>query len=421
MISNCFFYQFLLGLLLACYQLNKYSSRVFILGKRANKGISARELLKFIPEDKFASIIEDTKVNYQVKKLYGRSMFYLLLYGLLESTNASLRGFEQLFNSPKFKITFKIDWETNIKYNSLSDRLATINADFFKQMYELMYQEFSKYFNKEDGLSYNIVSVDSTMVAEAANKLKEGMVVKNQTKKASKHVKYTVSLTNLLPSSAEAFTKQNCLNENITIPKLIKDYVDNSKDNVFVFDRGVKSRKVFDELDEKDILFVTRISDGGKYDLVRSSDVESGLTIGNLIIQKDEIVILYNKYKQKSSEYRLIQTIDNKNKPLWFLTNLFDESVENIISIYKKRWEIEVFFKFIKQQLSFKHFISTNENGIKVILYMTMIMAMLILMYKKANGLGYTDAKRRLYYEIEDFYAAILIENSGGDPNLVFR
>lgn len=391
------------------------------MGKQANKGISARELLKFIPEDKFASIIEDTNVNYQVKKLYGRSMFYLLLYGLLESTNASLRGFEQLFNSPKFKLTFKIDWETNIKYNSLSDRLATINPDFFKQMYELMYQEFSKYFNKEDGLSYNIVSVDSTMVAEAANKLKEGMIVRNQSKRTSKHIKYTVSLTNLLPSSAEAFTQQSHLNENITIPKLIRDYVDNNKDNVFVFDRGVRSRKVFDELDENDILFVTRISEGANYDLIKSSNVKAQTTIGNLTALKDDIVLLHNKYKKRSNQYRLIQTIDNKNKPLWFLTNLFDESVENIISIYKKRWEIEVFFKFIKQQLSFKHFISTNENGIKVILYMTMIMAMLILMYKKANNLGYTDAKRRLYYEIEDFYAAILIENSGGDPSLVFR
>jgi len=391
------------------------------LGKRANKGINARDLLKFIPEDKFASIIDDTSVDYQVKKLYGRSMFYLLLYGLLESTNASLRGFEQLFNSPKFKLTFKIDWETNIKYNSLSDRLATINADFFKQIYELMYQEFSKYFNKEEGLSYNIVSIDSTMVAEAANKLKQGMVAKNQTGKTSKHIKYTVSLTNLLPSSAEVFTGQSYLNENITIPQIIRNYVDDRKDNVFVFDRGVKSRKVFDELDGNDILFVTRITGGTNYDLVKSSEVKPGLTTGNLTVHKDEIVILYNKYKKKSNQFRIIQTSDNKGKPLWFLTNLFDESIENIIAIYKKRWDIEVFFKFIKQQLSFKHFISTNENGIKVILYMTMIMAMLILMYKKANNLGFTDAKRRLYYELEDFYAAILIENSGGDPSLVFR
>lgn len=391
------------------------------MGKRANKGISAKELLKFIPEDKFASIIDDTQVDYQVKKLYGRSMFYLLLYGLLESTNTSLRGYEQLFNSPKFKLTFQIDWETNIKYNSLSDRLATINPDFFKQMYELMYQEFSKYFDKQDGLSYNIVSVDSTMVAEAANKLKEGMVQKNQTKKASKHIKYTVSLTNLLPSSAQVFTQQSHLNENVTIPKLIKDYVDNDKDNVFVFDRGVKSRKAFDDLDDNDILFVTRISEGAKYDLVKASKVKAQHTVGNLTILKDDIVLLYDKYKKKSNEYRLIQTVDNKDKALWFLTNLVDQSIENIIAIYKKRWEIEVFFKFIKQQLSFKHFMSTNENGITVTLYMTLIMAMLILMYKKANNLGYTDAKRRLYYEIEDFYAAILIENSGGDPSLVFR
>jgi hypothetical protein len=60
--------------------------------------IRANELLKFIPEDEFASIIKDTQVDYQVKKLYGRSMFYLLMYGLPESSKTSLRSLEDAFN-----------------------------------------------------------------------------------------------------------------------------------------------------------------------------------------------------------------------------------------------------------------------------------------------------------------------------------
>ena len=89
-----------------------------------------------------------------------------------------------------------------------------------------------------------------------------------------------------------------------------------------------------------------------------------------------------------------------KMKPLWFLTNKFDLSIEEIIEVYKRRWDIEVFFRFIKQELNFKHFMSTNINGIKVILYMTLILAMLILMFKKLNNIGYKIATKKILLSI---------------------
>jgi IS4 transposase len=54
---------------------------------------------------------------------------------------------------------------------------------------------------------------------------------------------------------------------------------------------------------------------------------------------------------------------------------------------YKKRWEIEVFFKFIKQNLSFKHFISYNTNGMSVYLYCVLIAAILFTIFKISNKL----------------------------------
>ena len=92
-----------------------------------------------------------------------------------------------------------------------------------------------------------------------------------------------------------------------------------------------------------------------------------------------------------------------------------------IIKIYKKRWDIEVYFRFLKQELNLKHLISTSINGIRIILYMTMILSMLILIYKKANGYGYREAKRKFYYEIDELFIALVAVILGGDPNLVFR
>jgi len=384
------------------------------------KNIHARDLLKLIPEDQFASIIKDTNVDFQVKKLFGRTMFFLLLYGLLDSKRSSLRTLEQSFKTNKFKVLFKIDPLQQIKYNSLSDRLATMNVDFFKDVYEMLYDLLSSYYNETDRLSYNIVRVDSTMVAEAANKLEKGMIIGNQTDKKSKQVKYTFSMTNLFPSSAELFTAQSDLNEGVTIPQVIKNYIDRRDNNVFVFDRGVKSRKVYNELDQ-DLRFVTRIDPGALYEKVESYEVKENLVVGNLTIKNDDLVILFDKRHNRSKPFRLIQTVDQKGKELWFVTNLIEDKVDKIIDIYKKRWDIEVFFRFIKQELHFKHIFSTKINGLKIMLYMTMIVAMLILVYKRANNLGYKLAMFQLFYQLDDIWGEMLVERLGGDPNLVFR
>ena len=57
------------------------------------------------------------------------------------------------------------------------------------------------------------------------------------------------------------------------------------------------------------------------------------------------------------------------------------------------------------------------KNGIQVMLYMTLIVAMLILVYKKANDTGYKTEKRRFSMEIRDFAIAIIVVQCGGNPN----
>lgn len=389
--------------------------------KKQAKNIKANELLQFIPEDRFAGIIKDTNIDYQVKKLYGRNMFYLLLYGLLESTKTSLRSLEDVFNSTKFKVIFNLDKNLNTKYNSISDRLSTMNVDFFKEVFELLYNKFSKCYNEKESLSYNITRVDSTMVAEVANKISDGMVVGTKKENGIKQIKYTLSLTNLLPSSVEVFTGQSYLSEDIAIPEAILAHADKSKDNVFVFDRGVQSRKAFNEIDEQRLNFVTRLNIPIRKQVIEAFDVPEGEKVNNLTIISDEKVYLFDKNGKKSKPFRLIMTKNEKCEGLAFLTNMFEPTIKDIIGIYKRRWDIEVFFRFIKQELRFSHFISTSINGIKIVLYMTLILSMLVLLYKKFNAVGYKTAKRRFYFEVEELYMSIIIKLSGGDPNLVFR
>ena len=92
---------------------------------------------------------------------------------------------------------------------------------------------------------------------------------------------------------------------------------------------------------------------------------------------------------------------------------------KEIADIYKQRWDIEVFFRFIKQELNVSHFLSVSENGINIKLYMTLIASMLLLLYKKINDLGYKTVKRRFTIELWEAVVTVIVKECGGDPALM--
>jgi hypothetical protein len=372
----------------------------------------------------------ESKVDYQVKKLYGRNVFTLLLFGLVESERLGLRSLQDFFNSTHYKVLFNVEKTKTIKYNSISARLATMNVDFFKKAYDAIYEECSGLYDEKDlSLNYNVARFDSTMVCQTATQLEKGINVGCK-KDGKKQVKYTMCLTNMFPSSVEVYREQCHINENHTIPQAILKVIDKSKDNVFVFDRGVSSREIFCELDNKECSFVTRLKTDARYVIIHEIPLPEKRSVGNLTILKDQVVHLYKSGNHVVEHpFRLIHTKREDGKAFIFLSNLVNTKedspnlieAKDIIHIYKKRWDIEVFFRFIKQELNFSHFISVNQNGIQILLYMTLILAMLILIYKKTNGWGYKTAKRRFMIELRDIISIMLIEYSGGDPSLVYR
>lgn len=384
-------------------------------------GIGVSDLLKLIPEDLLVHLAEETKVDYQVKKLHGLTMFKLILFGMASKDRIGLRTMEDFYNSRKFKNLFRLPGEASTKYNSLSARLANMNVEFFQKAFEQVYQQCSQLYD-ESVLSskYKITRVDSTMVAQAANKLEKGINV-GRKKDGKKQIKYTICLTEMFPSSVEMFTQQNYISENLTIPKTILKVIDRHKDNVFVFDRGVSSRDVFQDLDQNNCSFVTRLSVNARHVVLEDLDGQRDLKHRNLTVLKDQRVHLYKTgAKVLEHPFRMLQTKNEKGSQFWFLTNRFDLTSQEIIDIYKRRWDIEVFFRFLKQELNFSHFMSTNENGIKILLYMTLILAMLILIYKNINEFGYKTAKRRFAMELEHLIDDEMIIRCGGDPNTQF-
>ena len=127
--------------------------------------------------------------------------------------------------------------------------------------------------------------------------------------------------------------------------------------------------------------------------------------------------------KRSKHPVRLIGTVrKDNNEKIVFITNRKDIASTEVASIYKSRWDIEVFFKFIKQHLNFSHLLNRTENGIKVMMYVTMTVAILLTEYKKLKKLtGYKIPKRKFAQELENdiLYNFVLLCN--GDPSIAKR
>ena len=261
------------------------------------------------------------------------------------------------------------------------------------------------------------------MVAEASAKLKSGMNI-GKKKDGKKQIKYTIAYDGNYPCMSKIFTHRTYLSEDKTIPKVVREYAKRDKSSIFVFDRGVSKREVFNELTKNETSFVCRIKENAKHKIIEEIEKGNGRSVGTLKLESDLKVQLYNRSNRKfEGEYfRLISVLNIETGMRYcFLTNIFTSKVEDILAFYKKRWDIEVFFRFLKQELSFSHITSTSDNGMKVMMYMTLITSMLVLMYKRLNNVGYKTAVRRMSMELNEFIIKLIVKHCGGDPSLFFQ
>lgn len=404
--------------------------------------VSIQKILELIPENLLGRLAKDTKVDYCAKVLYGERMFNLLLYGLLTTERTSQRTLEDLFESDLFKTLFSYGQGMMISRSSISTRLSTIDAEFFRLAYEQIYDEFSKHFAEQEQKKYKIIRVDSTMVAETCSKLKKGLAPGDKRRNSddkTKQVKLTMAFDGLTACNATLYNDSCYCSEDLAIPELIvKDASKtDSHVNIYTFDRGVASTKAFADFNKNEIRFVSRLKTNRRFHVVESDHFsETQGDLGELQLLSSQIVNLSGKYAFDYDQYyRLIiaerkiktdpaltgkKTTQRKTEDLfYFITNDLDLTPIEIAEIYKQRWEIEVFFRFIKQELNASHFISVSENGIKVMLYMTLIASMLLLLYKKLNELGYKTAKRRFTIELWQTLVAVIVKECGGNPELL--
>jgi hypothetical protein len=146
---------------------------------------------------------------------------------------------------------------------------------------------------------------------------------------------------------------------------------------VVVIDRGYQDFAWWLELSRQKVFFVTRLKDNAEYGVVeqRAADRERGILL-------DEVVLL-TKIQEAGPVARMRRIevwIEEKQESMVFFTNHLTLAASTIAAIYKDRWQVELFFKALKQSLRIKTFVGTSANAVMIQIW-TALIAMLVVKY----------------------------------------
>lgn len=404
------------------------------------------EILNIVPPEVIEQFAASTNVDRHVKLLQGGIMFNMLLHLLLSESKISQRGARAVLTGKMCELPVQPRNNRVIAdHTSITKRLATIKVDFFRNLYETFRDMVIPLYQPVELRKLHIEAVDSTIVAETCNKLAEGFHIgdKSGDGRQRKHVKYSEvfdGLNVLGISFNDDKTKQA---ENNALPEVIRKAAKNDRlhKNLYVIDRGLTCSKTLEELSGQDgnegdrLNFLVRISDSRRISVVGELECDTREyrvdDTHRIVINEFDKVRIFSSasnipdpavYRHvKATVYEDVvdsagNVVNTTESIVNLLTDVDGISAAEMLEAYRKRWMIEVFFKFIKQNLDFSHILSTSANGLQVMMYMTMIAAIMVLIFGKANGLGFRMAKIRFDYKVEAMMTAQMILACGGNP-----
>jgi hypothetical protein len=374
-----------------------------------------QKVLSLIPSKLLGELALETEVDVFTKKLQGEVIFKLLLHCIVSHKDNSLRTMESAYETLIFRIINSKYQQSSIRFSSISTRLSVINPAYFERLFEACV----RLYKKELGSAKNtIIRFDSTIVALSTKLLNVGYQLKGGSE-GLRQLKFTVGYADI-PEIVHFYTDQRHNSENVALRETIIKQSENNLDSIKIFDRGITARSTYDLFTNKGIDFVSRVNVKSKHDKIKRNHLQNTIPeeTATLKIVSDDWCQFYGVRRSKPKHlFRRIEAIRlEDNEPIVFITNIENLTAIDITELYKRRWDIEVFFKFIKQLLNFNHLISRNENGIKVILYVTMIASILLTAYKKLNYLdGFKIPKQKFSNELENEIVKELVRLCGGN------
>jgi transposase len=331
-----------------------------------------RQLLQYLPRHEFNVCVRRYRGEYWIKSFSSFDQFLCLGYAQM-SGREGLRDIETCLNSHCEKL-YHIGFRSAISRTTLADanerRDWRIFQDFGQKLIGIA-QELYKGEPLAIELKQPLFAFDSTTIDLCLTLFPWAEFRKT---KAAVKMHTLIDLRGSIPTFVAITTGK------VNDVKLL-DKMPVQEDAIYTMDRGYIDYVRLYAVHKQGAFFVIRAKDNLKFKRLYSApkDKEAG-------IRADQVVTLVTKKSKKGYPERLrrVSYVDKeRNKRLVFLTNNFDIPAKTVADVYKQRWQVELFFKWIKQHLRFKKFYGTSENAVKSQIWVGLCMYLLVAIAKK--------------------------------------
>ncbi len=149
-------------------------------------------------------------------------------------------------------------------------------------------------------------------------------------------------------------------------------------------DRAYIDYEKFEQLSERGVVYVTKMKKSLKYKILKDTAYQT--PDGLMEVRVQEVVFTKKLKDGETLEHhaRIVTYVDEeKRKLVSLLTNDTDLDPKEIVAIYRKRWEIELLFKQMKQNFPLKYFYGESANAIKIQIWVTLIANLLLMVMQK--------------------------------------
>lgn len=331
------------------------------------------QLLDFVNKYEFDKCVKRYFGNYRAHELNSWNHFLQLLFGQITGLN-SINSICVCLKAHKRNL-YHLGIRQSVNVSSLSrageNRDWRIFADFGNYLIKLVQPMYADCPIPNIDLDNEIFALDSTSISCSINLLvwAEGKYSRGAVKMHT-----LIDLRGSIPTfifiTDGKYHDSNALDE-----------INPTENAIYLMDKAYVDFAALYRYHLAGAFFVTRAKEGMKYNIV-----EQNLGIDQTAGLRSDKTVLLTVAKSKKhypEKLRLVEFYDAKNDELLvFMTNNFDVSALDVAYLYKNRWQIEVFFKWIKQNLTIKKFWGHTQNAVKIQLWIAII-AYLIVAYAK--------------------------------------
>ena len=330
------------------------------------------QIMDFLPMYEFQKCVNRYNGNYKIKSFTCMDQFLCMAFAQL-TYRESLRDIEACLRAAQNKL-YHMGIRSKVSRNTLANanqvRDWRIYADFAQ---ELIKTARRLYANEDFGLQLEqtVYALDATTIDLCLSLFPWA---KFRKRKGAIKLHTLLDMRGSIPATV-IITHGKVHDVNILDSLFIEAGA------IYIMDRGYLDFARLYNIQQSSAFFITRAKSNFDFKRLYSQHVDK--TTGILC---DQIIVLKGFYTKKDypDKLRRIRYYDaGNNKTMVFLTNNFDLPALTIAELYRCRWQVELFFKWIKQHLRIKAFYGTSENAVKTQVWIAIAVYVLVAIIKK--------------------------------------